>query len=250
MTTKNILATGIALLSLGASAFATTYNGNGNTSFGGPIGNGSLTLTDNGITVFGSLTVAGGGLGGNAFVIYLQTPSSASGFGDTSGFNDNGDQLRSALSEYGGVGNKSTLNFGGGGYTPNYGIAIQPGAGINFGGLWSLANGGAFSQNFVSSVGISPTGTDAAGVYTFSFSLASVGMTAGQSFNLFGLEVSTTGYSSAEVIGGTISGANGYGNTQTVNSFSTYATTPVPEPTSLVLGASGLAMLYVIRRRR
>ena len=194
-------------------------------------------------------------MGGNAFVLYLQTPSSASGFGSTSGFNDSADQLRSALSEFtatgngGGVG-QSILNFGSGGFTPNYGISIQPGSGINFGGLWSLANGGANSQNFVSSVGISPTGSDGAGTYTFSFSLASVGMTAGQSFNLFGLEVSTTGYSSAELIGGTTSGANGWGNTQTVTSFSTYATTPVPEPTSLVLGVSGLAMLYVIRRRK
>ena len=248
MNPKSILATLLVASSLVANA-QSTFNGNGNTSFGGPIGNGSLTLSDNGTTVFGSLTVASGGLGGNAFVLYLQTPSSASGFASTTGFNDNGDQLRSALSQYGGVGNKSTLNFGSGGFTPNYGIAIQPGSGINFGGLWSLANGGANSQNFVSSVGVSPTGTDAAGIYTFSFSLASVGVTAGQSFNLFGLEVSTTGYSSAEVIGGTVSGANGFGNTQTVNSFSTYTVAAVPEPSSVFLGLSGVATFFLLRRR-
>jgi len=250
MNAKTFLPT-LAAIALGFTAHATLYSGNGNTSFGGPIGNGNLTLTDNGVTVFGSLVVAGGGLGGNAFVLYLQTPSGASGFTSTVGFNDNADQLRSALSQYGGGANQSILNFGGGGFTPNYGIALQPNNPINFGGLWSLANGGANSQNFVSSIGLSPTGTDAAGTYTFSFSLASVGLTAGQSFNLFGMEVSTTGYSSAEAIGGTLSGSLGYGGTQTVTAFSTYTTTAVPEPATLTLvGLSGLATLVAVRRRK
>ena len=256
MNTKTLFSTLVAV-ALGFTAQAITFSGNGNTSFGsGAIGNGSLILTDNGTTVFGSLVVAGGGLGNNAFVLYLQTPTSASGFSSTSGFNDSADQLRSALSGYtatgngGGVG-QSTLNFGSGGFTPNYGISLQPASGINFGGLWSLANGGANSQNFVSSIGLSPTGSDGAGTYTFSFSLSSVGLTAGQSFNLFGLEVSTTGYSSAEAIGGTLSGANGYGNTQTVTAFSTYTTTPAPEPATLTLaGLSGLTLLVAIRRRK
>ena len=35
---------------------AATYSGNGNTGFGGPIGLGSLTLSDNGTTISGTLT--------------------------------------------------------------------------------------------------------------------------------------------------------------------------------------------------
>jgi len=227
-----------------ASAQA-TFNGNGSSAWGGAIGLGSLTLSDNGTTVSGSLTT-GGGLGGNAFVLYLDT--APGGFSTTAGFNDNGDQLRSAFSLYGGAGEQSILNFSTG-FAPNYAIALQPDSGINFGGLWSLANGGANSQNFITSINLAPTGSDAQGTYNFSFNLSSVGLTpnAGQSFELFGLQVSTTGYSSPEALGGTLTGNNGWGNTQTETSFSTYTTTP--EPSTVVLGAAGTAMLLLLRRR-
>jgi hypothetical protein len=190
----------------------------------------------------------GGSLGGNAFVLYLQT--AAGGFSSTSGFNDNGDQLRSAISGYNGPGQQSILNFSPG-FAPNYAIALQPNSPINFGGLWQLANGGANSQNFITSVNLSPTGSDAQGTYNFSFNLSSIGLTpnSGQSFELFGLQVSTTGYSSPEALGGTLTGANGWGNTQTETSFSTYVTT-VPEPSTMMLGAAGLATLLLLRHRR
>jgi hypothetical protein len=250
MNIKNLAAGPlIAALTLGFTGIApaqSVFNGNGSSAWNGAVGLGTLTLSDNGTTVNGSLTT-GGGLGGNAFVLYLQTASG--GFSSTAGFNDNGDQLRSALSEYGGAGEQSILDFSPG-FAPNYAIALQPGSGINFGGLWQLANGGANSQNYLTSINLSPTGSDAQGTYTFSFNLSSIGLTpgAGQSFELFGLEVSTTGYSSPEALGGTMTGSSGYGNTQTETSFSTYTT--VPEPSTMALGAAGLATLLLLRRRR
>jgi hypothetical protein len=249
MNTKQIIPT-IAAVALGLTAQATTYNGNGNTSFNGAIGNGSLTLTDNGTTVSGSLTT-GAGLSGNAFVLYIEAGLTPAGFSTTSGFNDNGDQLRTAISQYNGAGNQSILNFASG-FTPNYAIAMQPASGINFGGMWQLtAGGGANSLPFDTSVSLSPTGSDAAGTYTFSFNLSSIGLTGGQSFELFGMQISTTGYSSAEAIGGGLTGSLGYGGTQTETSFSTYTTTAVPEPTTLALaGLGGLATLVAARRRK
>lgn len=250
ITPKTCLAASLALISLSLPVLAqTTFNGNGSTSFGGAIGNGSLTLSDNGTTLSGSLTT-GAGLGGNAFVLYLQT--GAGGFSSTSGFNDNGDQLRSAISEYGGSGQQSILDFSSG-FAPNYAIALEPGSGINFGGIWQLANGGSDSLPYIDSINLSPTGSDSQGTYTFSFDLSDIGLTPGQgqSFELFGLEVSTTGYSSGEALGGTVTGSSGWGNTQTETSFSTYTTEAVPEPASAALSViGGFAILFLVRRRR
>ena len=244
-TTKIIICSIVATLAVSLSASATTYYGNGSSAWGGAIGNATLTLTDNGTTIFGSLTT--GGSLDNAFVVYLQT--GPGGFSSTSGFNDNNDQLRSAISQFGGSGEQSILNFSSG-FAPNYAIALQPDNGVNFGGVWQLANGGANSLPYIDSLNLNPTGTDAQGTYTFSFTLADVGLTAGQSFDLFGLQVSDTGYSSPEALGGTLTGSSGWGGTQTETSFSTYTTT-VPEPSTLAIcGLSGLAVLLAVRKRK
>ncbi|MGO8838696.1 MAG: PEP-CTERM sorting domain-containing protein [Limisphaerales bacterium] len=250
--TKTIIGTIIATLAVSLSASATSYSGNGSSAWGGAIGLGTLTLTDNGTTVYGSL-VTGGNLNGNTFVLYLQT--GAGGFNSTIGFNDSNDQLRSAISQYtatgngGGVG-QSILDFASG-FAPNYAIAMQPDSGINFGGLWQLANGGANSLNYINSVNVSPTGVDTMGTYTFSFNLSDVGLTAGQSFELFGMQISQTGYSSPEALGGNLIGTAGWGGTQTEVGYGTYTTTPVPEPSTLAIcGLSGLAALLAVRRKK
>jgi hypothetical protein len=252
MNVKTLIAGSLIAVSAACVSAQTVINGNGNSSWGGAIGLGTLTLSDNGTTLSGSLAT-GGNLNGNAFVLYLQT--AAGGFATTAGFNDSGDSLRSAISGYTATGNgggsgQSILNFSSG-FAPNYAIALQPGSGIAFGGLWGLANGGANSQNYITSVNLSPTGSDTQGTYTFSLNLSQLGLTpnAGQSIELFGLQVSTTGYSSPEALGGTLSGANGWGQTQTETSYSTYITA-VPEPSTMLLGAGGLATLLLLRRRR
>jgi len=152
-TTKTIIYSIVATLAVSISASAQIYNGNGSSAWGGAIGLGTLTLSDDGVTVSGTLNT-GGNLNGNAFVLYLQT--GGGGFNSTIGFNDSNDQLRSAISQYtatgngGGVG-QSILDFASG-FAPNYAIAMQPDSGINFGGLWQLANGGANSLPYVNSV--------------------------------------------------------------------------------------------------
>jgi hypothetical protein len=224
---------------------ATVFSGNGSTDWGGSIGNGSLTLTDNGTTISGSL-VSPADIGSwNALVIYIQSPSSASGFSDTSGFTDDADGNRSSIAGLSG-GNRGTLDFAPG-FTPNYAISLVPN-GANYGGIWQLANGASFP--WVDGVNLSPTGVGGPQTYTFSFPVTDIGLTAssGQTVNFFGTLLGTSGYRSSEAIGGNISGSDGW-NTMTESGFSSY--TIIPEPSSISLVVVGLlGAIGLIRRRK
>jgi hypothetical protein len=197
----------VLLLSLCLSAQAATYPGNGNSGFGGPIGLGSLTLTDDGTTVSGTVNK-----GPNSFndVLVIYIDSVAGGFADTSGFADGNDGLRKAISGFDGGVNRSLMTFAGG-FLPDYAIALGPSS-DNFGGLWQLANGGANSLVFVNSVNLSPTGDPNSATYTFSFNLSDLGLVpnSGASFGLFGTYTSNTGYRSDEALPGNDVGTQGW----------------------------------------
>src|SRR5947209_15227279 len=166
MKTNLNLTLAALLISLCLSASAATYSGNGNSGFGGPIGLGSLTLTDNGTTVSGTVNKGPNGFN-DVLVLYID--SVAGGFADTSGFADGADGLRKAISGFDGGANRSVMTFTG--MLPDYAIALGP-ADDNFGGMWQLANGGANSLNFITSVNLNPTGNNNSPTYTFSFNVS------------------------------------------------------------------------------
>src|ERR1051325_3459033 len=99
------------LVTSAASLWAATYPGNGNSGFGGPIGLGSLTLTDDGTTVFGTVNKGPNGFN-DVLVLYLG--SVPGGFSDTSGFGDGADGLCKAISGFDGGANRSVMTFGAG----------------------------------------------------------------------------------------------------------------------------------------
>ncbi len=222
-----------ALVGLSTPAYASIYLGNGNTGFGGPIGQGSLTLSDDGTTVSGTLTKGANGFN-DVLVIYLD--SVAGGFADTSGFADGNDGLRKAISGFDGGSNRSVLTMGSG-FAPDYAIALGP-ASDSFGGLWQLNNGGANSLGFIASVNLSPTGTNNSPTYTFSFNLSDIGLTpnSGQSFGLLGTYTSNSGYRSDEALPGNVAGTQGW-NPFSVTATSSYTTlrSVVPEPATIVV---------------
>ena len=246
MTRSNLLTT-FSLLAFSLTASATVYSGNGNAGFGGPVGLGSLSLTDNGTTISGTLTTGAGGFGGgNALVLYID--STPGGFTDTSGFADANDGNRRAISGFDGGANRSLMTFMSG-FNPDYALSLAPGGGDNFGGLWQLANGGNNSLPFVSSANLNPL-TAGGATYTFSFSVASIGLTpnSGQSFTLFGTYISDTGFRSTEAIAGNDTGTQGW-NPFTQTADATY--TIVPEPTTAALASlSGLAALFAWKRKK
>src|ERR1700752_4138270 len=96
MTRVNIFAASIAaILLVTAQVRADLYAGNGNTGFGGPLGTGSITLTDDGTTVGGVFTR---GSGNHNDLLVISLDSISGGFSTTSGFNDKADTHRRAIS--------------------------------------------------------------------------------------------------------------------------------------------------------
>lgn len=186
------------LLAAAFPANAANYVGNGyigGGGFNGAIGNGVLSLTDDGTNFYGSLTT--GNTISNVLIIYIDT-GAAGGFGTTTNFSDAGDGLRKAISGVDGTGNRSVMTFTNG-FSPKFAIALGPYA-ENYGGLWQLTNGG--SLPFITGVNLLPTG--AIGPFTFSFPASAVGLAANVSTNIriFGTYISNTGYRDGEAIAG------------------------------------------------
>lgn len=245
----NLIA-GLSALGMVSTQAATTYVGNGSAAWGGGVGNASLTVDDNAAGVL-TITANNVTVGGNALVIYFDSKSG--GFNTTANFADpdNGDGLRKAISGYtavdndpdgagplpGGPGRSTTLLP----FQADFAIGVSSG----WGGLWELAENASHPYR----------ATVLAGGFTagniMSFNVSDLGLTAnsGQSFNFFAMLVSQSGWTSPEFIGASsVSGSNGWGNTQIVGSGSSY--TLIPEPSSSLLMGLGLAGLAVLRRVR
>lgn len=242
-----------SLVAFASVSNAVTYNGNGNSSFGGPVGNGTLTFTDNGTTLTGTLTTSGSAA--DELIIYID--SAAGGFTDTSTLADTGggsDTLRKGISGYDGT-KRSTVDFTGG-FAANFALAISP-IGASFGGLFELSGGGATTSNFAFIQNANLTPTNANGPYTFSINLANLGIAPGQSFEFATTYLNSHSdiFRSNEALGNTITDVTNPGNTGSLGQdtgsigFTTY-TTSVPEPATWALMAGGASMLLIRRRRQ
>jgi len=235
-----------------ALASAAAYNGNGDSGFSGALGNSTLTVTDSAGTINFSLA-AGAPIGaGNDIVFYID--SVAGGFPDTSTFSDQADAGREAISglstaaQNGTAANERTLATFAGGFNADYAIVID---GSGNGNLFQLASGGNNSLVFQNGVNLA----NVANTYTFNTSLASLGLTQGQSFNFVASLISGTAFRSNETIGdiGTVATNPGFTGPITYTNFDTYTSTAVPEPGTIISflsGSSLLGAMMFIRRRR
>lgn len=149
-----------------------TYSGNGRTGFGGPVGGGSLTITDDGTDLIYTITKGPGDFN-DIMVVYIDSqpsssPTSASGWSDTSLFNDTADGGRRAISNAG----SGTLTF-----PPNFRADLAITVENGFVGLWDLKSpdqygpAGITSLDAPTSLGTTFNASDS----TISFMLAGFG---------------------------------------------------------------------------
>jgi len=232
-------------------AHCAVYYGNGNSSGGGAVGNGRLSLTDNGSTVSGTFYKGTGSFQLN-LVLYID--SVAGGFVDTTQFSDSGDALRTAVSGYYASASARATAYFAPGFTADYAIALGVN-GPNKGNLYHLVAGGNGSMELIKSVNLYPYNNLNASSYTFNFNLADIGLPAG-SGNFFKIESSYVG-----ITGGayrelesfeSLTGTRGYG-TVTFGNYDTYGVDPVPEMTTGSLAIFGGLIIggkLLMRNRR
>lgn len=196
------------------------YPGNTKTGFGGPVGTGSLTVSDNGETVTFKLNKGTNPLN-DAVVIYID--SKTGGFNTTSGFLDIADGLRKAISGFNGGTERSTLTFPAS-FAADYAVAFDAG----FGGVWAL-QGGSTEHTYLTSANL-PAGTTVnSTTFTLTVNKATIGLTSGFiGFKFFATYIAPSAYRSDEAIGDPMTGfIQGY-NSQTLVAFNTYTSSILP----------------------
>jgi hypothetical protein len=237
---KKILAAA-TVLALTSAASAATYVGNGTNGFGGPIGQGSLDITDNGTQLTVTLTRGPGDVN-DSLVLYVD--GQAGGITTTAGLTDETDDGIRAISGVSGSGaTRSTVNFPAG-FTADRALVVA--GGFSYGS--ALAPAATFGSTAFPSV--SHTGANNAVTITSVFNLSDLGLS-GNSFNFVGTYLNrSNSFRSNETLGGA-SNADGTGSANIGNGpnavltfTSSSAYTLVPEPTTLgLLAASSLVLL-------
>ncbi|OUL23299.1 hypothetical protein BV378_21700 [Nostoc sp. RF31YmG] len=249
MSIKKIIVTllgagsSVFLASSDAQALTLSFSGNGNSGFGGVLGTGSLQISDNGATIQATFNKGTGGFN-DAVVIYID--SVAGGFANTSGFNDQNDGLRQAIS--GASSSVRSTVFFPSGFNADFAVALGVNPNFNFGGLWQLANGGNNSLIYIDSVNLAPLGNTTSTNYTFDFDVSQIGLTSnsGASFKFVATYLNPlNSFRSDEAIGNGIGPGNPGQNPVTFTSFETYTTAvPVPFEFSSTPGLLTLAAIW------
>lgn len=254
-----ILAIACAIV-LASPAYAIVYPGNGNTGFGGPIGdsaNGaSLTLTDNGSSL--SFTVTRGpGAFNDYLVFYFDTQAGGATSLPTSG--EIGSPFggrRAIVNEFGSGISAFPALFGS---DFAFVLAPNPSLGGNASNhLFTTPSGAdANALVFVNTHTVTGFGSTTSATYSWTIPFSELNITAGQTFNFVTTYLnplsgggSDASFRSNEMYGPENPGANpGFAN----YSFTVplpYTTTPIPETSTLVSALLAVAVVGWSQRRR
>ncbi len=157
----------LSLLFCSALQAQVTYSGNGNSGFGGVIGNATMTINDDGTTVTCNFTKGGGNFN-DTMVMYISNGSSGRSVINAD-VNDTNDTHRRAISNTGS--GDLTLPSG---FQATHAIAIN----TSFGGLWSIPSSGSIGASglgFIDGVG-NPASSFTAS-FSFAFDWSEIGLT-------------------------------------------------------------------------
>jgi hypothetical protein len=223
-TTSLVACAAVALLGLLPHSHAANYAGNLNTGFGGPVGNGVLSVTDDRTNITVNLQRGSSGNLNDVLVIYIDTGTGTAT--NTAGFTSTGGTEQKAISGFDG-GNRSVLTFANG-FKPSYAVAIKG----DFMDVWSLANPANFS--FLAGTGQGGSGS-ANFALTFNCGLLGLVTNVPTSIKIFGTYISGGGYRSTEAIAGNLVTPFGQGyNPFTNTAYATYNFAPAVVPTYAV----------------
>ena len=210
-----------------APAGVYNYTGNGDTSVNGGVGLGSLTLSDSGSTIRGTVNIGGTSPYGFSSTVVLYIDSRAGGFADTTGFSDNSTLYTRAVSGYYDATHRATAVFAPN-FAADYAIVLYRGATCMR--LYELAAGPTL-PDFIKSASFIDNGT----TWQFSFDLSDIGATE----PYFKFQSTTTTENGSRYLESyePLTGAKGF-NTVTFGSYNTFGAT-VPETTNAALAVFG-----------
>jgi hypothetical protein len=211
-----LLVSFLFISSFAFSQVSTTYNGNGNNSFGGAVGKGSVTITDSGDSISFRLTKGTTGTFDDYLVFYLD--GQAGGISSTSGFSDNStDPYKNAVMGYNGTTNqRAVLNFPSN-FQPEGAIVFNKDGGKVY--LFTeFPPFGTFIQE-KSTFTVTPSGTNSAPVYSQTSSKADLGVSGSVTFNFIGTYVTGNASRSNEAFGDPFSSYSRVANLRSYNPY-------------------------------
>ena len=230
-----------------AATHAALYLGNGATGFGGPIGTGSLQITDDGTNLSFTLTRGSAALN-DTFVIYFD-----SALGGATALPNSGEigspfvGRRAVVNEFG-----SDLTFGSG-FSSDFAFALKV-AGSASNHLFTTPSGvNANSAVFITTAAVSNFGNASAASYNWTIPLASLDLTPGEVLNFHTTYLNPNdggggdaSFRSNEALVNIVAAGNPGFAGVTLSSPLTYTVTP--EPGVAILGSLGFMLL--LRRRK
>ncbi|MFN4299915.1 MAG: hypothetical protein ACK4EX_09345, partial [Thermaurantimonas sp.] len=201
-----------------------TINGNGNSGFGSPVGNGSLQISSSGSNITFTIT-RGTGNFNDFLVIYIS--NGAVGRRAIDGdLSDNNDAHRRAISLRGGAG----VTFSGG-FRATHAIAMNAGSG-SFCGLWSIPATGTVGNGDLGYItGVSGPTSNTFTNFSFTITYSNIGLSSGDPFDVVcvygnpndGSEM----FLSNEMIGTSFSGSNPGKSMITLSNYRRFPTNEV-----------------------